>query len=160
MMDFRIGYGEDIHQLVEGRDLYLCGLKIPYEKGLLGHSDADVALHALSDALLGTLALGDIGQHFPPSDNSIKGIDSKVIAKYCNNLVIERGYQISNIDLTIIAEKPHLNKYILEMRKTVAETLEINIDRVSIKATTNEKLDAIGRGEAIRATAVVLIMKK
>lgn len=156
----RIGYGEDIHALVAGRKLILAGVKIPYEYGLLGHSDADVVYHALSDALLGSFALGDIGKYFPPSDPTIKGISSDKILSFCYAKVEEKGYKISNIDICISAEKPHLAKYIDEMRKNIAKITRTSIENVSIKAMTNEGFDAVGEGKAIRATAVVLIDKE
>lgn len=156
----RIGYGEDIHALVAGRKLILAGVEIPYEYGLLGHSDADVVYHALSDALLGSLALGDIGKYFPPSDPTIKGISSDKILSFCYAKVEEKGYKISNIDICISAEKPHLAKYIDEMRKNIAKITRTSIENVSIKAMTNEGFDAVGEGKAIRATAVVLIDKE
>ncbi len=156
----RIGYGEDIHVLVPNRKLILAGEEIPYELGLDGHSDADVVYHALSDALLGSLALGDIGKYFPPSDDSITGIASHIIVETCYKKVREKGYKIGNVDLSIIAEKPHLAKYIDAMRGNVAKLLDISIENVSIKAMTNEKLDAIGEGRAIKAIAVVLIEKE
>ncbi len=156
----RIGYGEDIHILVSNRKLILAGTEIPYELGLEGHSDADVVYHALSDALLGSLALGDIGKYFPPSDDSITGISSDIIVRECYKKVKARGYKIGNVDLSIIAEKPHLAKYIDTMRGNVARLLETSFDNVSVKAMTNEKLDAIGEGKAIKAIAVVLIEKE
>ncbi len=156
----RIGYGEDIHVLTPGRELILGGVKIPSELGLDGHSDADVVYHALSDALLGSLALGDIGKYFPPSDDSITGISSDIIVKTCFQKVKDKGYKIGNVDLSIIAEKPHLAKHIDAMRGNVASLLETSIDNVSVKAMTNEKLDAVGEGKAIKAIAVVLIEKE
>lgn len=156
----RIGYGEDIHALVAGRKLILAGVEIPYEYGLLGHSDADVVYHALSDALLGSLALGDIGKYFPPSDPTIKGISSDKILSFCYAKIEEKGCKISNIDICISAEKPHLAKYIDEMRKNIAKITRTSIENVSIKAMTNEGFDAVGEGKAIRATAVVLIDKE
>lgn len=155
--NMRIGYGEDIHALVEGRKLILGGVDIPFEYGLLGHSDADVVYHALSDALLGSLALGDIGKFFPPSDMSIKDISSDKILSFCFGKVEERGYKIGNIDVTISAEKPHLAKYIDEMRKNIAKITRTSVDNVSVKAMTNEGFDAVGEKKAIRATALVLI---
>ncbi len=156
----RIGYGEDIHVLVPNRKLILGGVEIPYELGLDGHSDADVVYHALSDALLGSLALGDIGKYFPPSDDSITGIASNIIVSECFKKVKNMGYKIGNVDLSIIAEKPHLAKYIDLMRGNVAKLLETSIENVSVKAMTNEKLDAIGEGRAIKAIAVLLIEKE
>lgn len=159
-MNMRIGYGEDIHALVRGRKLILGGVEIPYELGLLGHSDADVVFHALSDALLGSLALGDIGKYFPPSDESIKDIDSKIILDACYKKIKEKGYKIVNIDISISAEKPHLAHYLDEMRKNIAKITSAQIEDVSIKAMTNEGFDAVGEKKAIRATAIVLIEKE
>lgn len=159
-MDIRIGYGEDIHRLVPNRKLILCGVKIPFDLGLLGHSDADVGFHALSDALLGSLGLGDIGKYFPPNDPNIEGIDSLLIVKRCLQMVNEKGYKVSNVDLSLITEEPHLAEYIAEMKKNVAMSLLIDESRVSIKAMTNEGLDAIGRGEAIKCVTLVLVTKE
>lgn len=156
----RIGYGEDIHALVKGRNLLLGGVKIPYELGLEGHSDADVVYHALSDALLGSVAEGDIGKLFPPSDPSIEGIASDRIVKACYQKVKEHGFHVVNVDLSISAEKPHLAEYLPEMRENVARLLETNLSNVSIKAMTNEGFDAVGEGKAIRAVAVLLIEKE
>ena len=156
-MNFRIGHGYDVHKLVEGRDLILGGVKIDYEKGLLGHSDADVLLHAISDALLGACAMRDIGYHFPDTDQSIKGISSLVILKECGKLLAQRGYTVSNIDATVIAQRPKLAPYIEEMRKNIADTLEISIDCVNVKATTEEKLGFTGSGEGISSHAVCIV---
>lgn len=156
-MKIRIGYGEDIHALVKGRKLILGGIEIPYEKGLLGHSDADVLLHALSDALLGALALGDIGKIFPPSDPLTEGIDSALILAKCYSLVKERGYSIINVDASVSAEEPHLSKHILPMRERIASLLDLKEEDISIKAMTNEGFDAVGEGKAIRAVCVVLL---
>lgn len=153
----RIGQGYDVHKLVEGRDLYLCGEKIEYEKGLLGHSDADVALHALCDALLGAAALGDIGKHFPDTDPKYKGISSMILLKHVYGLINEKGYKLKNADITIIAQKPKLLEFIPKMRENVAKALEADKDDINIKATTTEKLGFEGRGEGISAMAVVLI---
>ena len=153
----RIGQGYDVHKLVEGRDLFLCGEKIEYEKGLLGHSDADVALHALSDALLGAACLGDIGKHFPDTDPKYKGISSVILLKHVCNLVREKGFEIENADVTIIAQKPKLLPYIPAMQKNTAEAMGVDIDQVNIKATTTEKLGFEGRGEGISSMAVVLL---
>lgn len=153
----RIGQGYDVHRLIEGRDCIICGVKIPYEKGLLGHSDADVALHALSDALLGAAALGDIGKHFPDTDEQYKGADSRVLLREVVKKIKDKGYKIENVDITIIAQKPKMAPYIEEMRKNVADDLCINIDAVNVKATTTEKLGFEGRGEGISSTAVVLL---
>ncbi len=153
----RIGQGYDVHRLIEGRDCIICGVKIPYEKGLLGHSDADVALHALSDALLGAAALGDIGKHFPDTDEQYKGADSRVLLREIVKKIEDKGYKIENVDITIIAQKPKMAPYIEQMRKNVADDLCINIDAVNVKATTTEKLGFEGRGEGISSTAVVLL---
>ncbi len=159
-MSYRIGHGEDIHALVEGRKLILGGVNIPFEKGLLGHSDADVVYHALSDALLGAIAGGDIGQLFPTNDPLYDNLDSSIIVKECYRLVKEKGYKINNVDISIAAEKPHLMKYLDEMRNNIARLLETSIENVSLKAMTNEGFDAVGEGKAIRATAIALIEKE
>lgn len=153
----RIGHGYDVHKLVLGRDLILCGEKIDYEKGLLGHSDADVALHALSDALLGAAALGDIGKHFPDSDEKYKGISSVLLLKEVVRLIAQKGYKCINVDLTIVCQRPKLAPYIEKMKQNVADALEIDKDFVNVKATTTEGLAFEGRGEGISSTAVVLI---
>ena len=153
----RIGQGYDVHRLVEDRDLFLCGEKIEYELGLLGHSDADVALHALCDALLGACALGDIGKHFPDTDPAYKGISSMLLLKHVYGLVKEKGLSLQNADITIIAQRPKLLGYIPKMRENVASALEVDIDAINIKATTTEKLGFEGRGEGISAMAVVLL---
>ena len=160
-MSYRIGHGEDIHALVEGRKLILGGVTIPFEKGLLlGHSDADVVYHALSDALLGAIAGGDIGQLFPTNDPLYDNLDSSIIVKECYRLVKAKGYKINNVDISIAAEKPHLMKYLGEMRENIAKLLETSIENVSLKAMTNEGFDAVGEGKAIRATAIALIEKE
>lgn len=153
----RIGQGYDVHKLTEGRKCIICGVDIPYEKGLLGHSDADVALHALSDALLGAAALGDIGRHFPDTDPKYSGADSRVLLRHVVGLIAQKGYVTQNADITIIAQYPKMLGYIEQMRKNVAADLGIDIDCVNIKATTTEKLGFEGRGEGISAMAVVLI---
>ena len=153
----RIGHGYDVHRLVEGRKLILCGVEIPYEKGLLGHSDADVALHALSDALLGAAAMGDIGKHFPDTDEKYKGADSRVLLREVVKLIAGHGYAVENADLTIVAQRPKLAGDIEQMRDNIAADLGIDISAVSVKATTTEKLGFEGRGEGISATAVVLL---
>lgn len=153
----RIGNGYDVHRLVEGRDLILCGVNVPYELGLLGHSDADVALHALCDAILGAAALGDIGKHFPDSDERYRGISSMRLLEHVVKLVCEKGYKIGNADITIVAQKPKLADYIGQMRENVAKVLKTDCDRVNVKATTTEKLGFEGRGEGISAYAVVLL---
>lgn len=154
---FRIGQGYDVHRLVEGRELWLCGVKIPHTLGLLGHSDADVAIHALCDALLGAMALGDIGKHFPDSDPRYKGIDSRILLGHVVGLIRSHGYDIGNVDVTIMAQKPKLAPFIQEMRQTLADTMDIDVDRVSVKATTTERLGFEGREEGISASAVCLI---
>lgn len=156
----RIGIGYDIHRLVEGRKLILGGIEIPFEKGLLGHSDSDVLTHAICDALLGAVALGDIGTHFPDSDPRFKGASSLDLLRHVVALLKERDYQIANIDSTIITERPKLKPYIAEIRQTLASILEIDIEQVSVKAKTNEKLDAVGQGEAMQAQAIALITLK
>lgn len=159
-MNIRFGYGEDIHQLVEGRPLILGGINIPFEKGLLGHSDADVLLHAISDALLGALALGDIGKIFPPSDPKTLNIDSSIILNRCYELVKNEGYILNNLDASVSLEKPHLSEYIPQIRKRIASILMVDIKQISIKAMTNEGLDAVGEGKAIRASCVVSLIKE
>lgn len=154
----RIGQGYDVHKLVEGRELIICGVNIPYEKGLLGHSDADVALHALCDALLGAAALGDIGRHFPDSDERYKGADSRRLLREVVRMIKEKGYSVGNADVTIVAQRPKMLPYIDEMRENIASDLEIDKDAVNVKATTTEKLGFEGRGEGISATAVCLLI--
>lgn len=155
----RIGQGYDVHKLVEGRKCIICGVDIPSPKGLLGHSDADVALHALSDALLGAAALGDIGKHFPDTDPQYEGADSRVLLRRVYALIKEKGYTLVNTDITIVAQKPKMLPHIEQMRKNVAADLETSVDNVNIKATTTEKLGFEGREEGISAMAVVLIDK-
>ena len=157
---FRIGHGFDVHRLVPERKLILCGVQIPCEVGLLGHSDADVALHALMDALLGAAALGDIGGLFPDSDAAYKGIDSGILLKRVLEHPGMAEYELGNCDLTIVAQKPRLAPYIDEMRRKIAALFEVDIARISVKATTTEKLGYTGRGEGIAAHCVVLICKK
>lgn len=153
----RIGQGYDVHRLVEGRELWLCGTKVGHTLGLLGHSDADVAVHALCDALLGALALGDIGKHFPDSDPRYKGISSITLLRQVCDLVRDRGFEIGNVDITIMAQAPKLAPYIDRMRLALAEAMLIGIDAVSVKATTTEHLGFEGRGEGISASAVALL---
>ena len=155
----RIGHGYDVHRLVEGRKLILGGVDIPYEKGLLGHSDADVLLHAIADALLGAAALGDIGKHFPDTDEKYKDADSLVLLGEVVKLLGEKGCKVGNIDATVIAQKPKLMTYIPKMRENIAETLGVDIDFVNVKATTEEKLGFTGIGEGISAHAVCVIEK-
>lgn len=154
---FRIGQGYDVHRLVEGRELWLCGVRIPHSLGLLGHSDADVAIHALCDALLGALALGDIGKHFPDSEPEYKGIDSRILLRHVMELVRTNGYDVCNVDVTVMAQKPKLAPYIQEMRRTLADTMNVAVDQVSVKATTTERLGFEGREEGISASAVCLL---
>ena len=156
----RIGQGYDVHRLIDGRDLIICGVKIPYEKGLLGHSDADVALHALSDALLGAAALGDIGKHFPDTDERYKGADSRMLLREVVKKIEDKGFEVENADVTIVAQNPKLSPYIEAMRQNIAEDLKIEIDRVNVKATTTEKLGFEGRGEGISAMAVALLRQE
>lgn len=156
---YRIGNGYDVHKLVEGRKLILGGVEIPYEKGLLGHSDADVLVHSIMDGILGALALGDIGQHFPDNDNKYYNIDSMILLKKVKDLMNEKGYQIENLDSIIVAQKPKLKDYIIEMRKKVSEVLDTDIENVSIKATTEEKLGFTGNGDGMKSYSVVLLKK-
>ena len=153
----RVGMGYDVHRLVEGRKLVLCGVEIPWDLGLLGHSDADVALHALMDAMLGACGLDDIGRHFPDTDDRFKGISSLLLLQETNRLVREAGFSVSNVDVTIVAQKPKLMQFIPQMIRTVADVLQIKEDAVNIKATTTEKLGFEGRGEGISASAVCLV---
>ena len=159
VIDMRIGHGYDVHRLVEGRELYLCGEKIEYSKGLLGHSDADVALHALCDALLGAAALGDIGKHFPDSDERYRGISSLLLLKRVGELLREKGYVTVNCDVTIVCQRPKLAPYIGAMQKNIAKVLMLDEDCVNVKATTTEELGFEGKGEGISSTAVALIDK-
>jgi ygbB family len=159
MTDFRTGNGFDVHRFAPDRKLWLCGVEIPHTLGLLGHSDADVALHALCDALLGAAALRDIGFHFPDTDPAYKGADSRVLLRRVAELLGKKGYAVSNVDVTIIAQAPKLSPYIERMRQTVAADLCLDTDRVSVKATTTERLGFTGRGEGIASMASVLIFK-
>ena len=153
----RIGHGYDVHRLVEGRNLILGGVKIDYEKGLLGHSDADVLLHAVSDALLGAAGLGDIGRHFPDTDPKYKGADSLVLLKTVGEKVAAAGYRVSNIDVTMIAQRPKLKDHIPQMERNIASALGIDPPRVNVKATTEEKLGFTGTGEGMSCHAVCLL---
>lgn len=159
MKGIRIGYGYDVHQFQEGRKLILGGVEIPHNKGLLGHSDADVLLHAITDALLGAVALGDIGSHFPDTNESFKNADSKVLLKKSYELVREKGYELSNIDATVIAERPKLRSHIDAIRKSIAAELDCPVNDISVKATTSEKMGFAGKEEGMIAQAVVLINK-
>jgi 2-C-methyl-D-erythritol 2,4-cyclodiphosphate synthase len=156
----RIGMGYDVHALTTGRDLILGGVNIPHETGLLGHSDADVLLHAIMDALLGAAALGDIGKHFPDTDERYRGISSLKLLSHVGSLIEEHGYVVGNIDATIIAQRPKLRPYIDEMEQNIAQTLHITKDQVNVKATTEEKLGFTGREEGISSMAVCLLEKK
>lgn len=158
-MKVRVGLGFDVHQLKEGQDFWLGGIKIPHTKGAVGHSDADVLIHTICDALLGAANLRDIGFHFPPTDNKYKGIDSKILLKEVVELVVGKGYKIGNVDATIALERPKINPFIPEMKSVLAQLLQVDEDDVSIKATTTEKLGFEGREEGVSAYAVVLIQK-
>lgn len=154
---FRIGYGYDVHALGEGLELWLGGVRIPHTKGCIAHSDGDVAIHALCDAMLGALALGDIGQHFPDTSDEFKGIDSKILLRKVNDMVCAKGYEVGNADITIAAQKPRLAGYIMEMRQTLAGVLKVSAEQVSVKATTTERLGFVGREEGIEVWASVLL---
>ena len=156
----RIGSGYDVHKLVEGRDCIIGGVNIPYEKGLLGHSDADVLLHAISDALLGAAAMGDIGKHFPDTSDEFKGIDSKILLWRVMELIEKEGWHVVNVDITIAMQRPKLAPYIVQMRECLAEIMEISPARVSVKATTTEKLGFVGRGEGCEVYAVALLGRR
>jgi len=156
---FRIGFGIDFHQLVEGRDLVIGGVTIPHHKGSLGHSDADVLLHAICDALLGALSLGDIGIHFPNTDETYKNIDSKILLRKCYELISAKGYAVVNVDSSLCLEAPKIKKYSGEMREIIAGLLHITIDDVSVKATTTETMGFVGREEGLVAYATVLLRK-
>ncbi len=154
----RIGQGYDVHAFGEGDHIMLAGVRVPHSRGVLAHSDGDVALHALCDAMLGALALGDIGVHFPPSDERWKGADSSRFVSHCNELLRERGWVVGNVDITVICERPKVGAHAQAMREQVAKLLAIDLDRVSIKATTSEKLGFTGREEGIAAQAVALLV--
>lgn len=158
-MGFRIGYGYDVHQLQAGYEFWLGGIKLDWEKGAVGHSDADVLLHVICDALLGAANLRDIGYHFPDTDPKYKGVDSKILLKEVMTLVREKGYELGNIDATICLQQPKINPHIEKMQACIADVLKVDVDLVSIKATTTEKLGFVGTGEGISAHAVVLIEK-
>lgn len=159
-MDIRVGHGYDVHRLVENRKLIIGGVEIPWELGLLGHSDADVLLHAISDAILGAAALGDIGRHFPDTDEKYKDADSIMLLKEVCAKAAEKGYRVSNIDATVIAQKPKMKDYIPKMCEYVAKACGVDTDRVNIKATTEEKLGFTGRQEGISAHSVCLLIKE
>lgn len=157
---FRIGFGYDAHRLTKGRDLILGGVKIPYPKGLLGHSDADVLTHAIGEAILGALSLGDLGKHFPDTDEKYKGISSLKILSMINDMAKKENAEVINIDSTIVAEEPKLSGYILKMKQNISDVLKIDVSQVSVKATTTEGMGFAGRKEGIAAYAVVLVEKK
>lgn len=157
---FRIGQSIDIHQLVEGRDLIIGGVKIDYDKGLLGHSDADVLLHAIIESIIGALGLGDIGKHFPDNDPKYKGISSMILLEHCFHLMDEQRYEINNLDSIILCEQPKMAPYIQKMKENVAKTLHCDVSQINIKATRGEKMGFVGRGEGMLAQAVVLLRKK
>lgn len=159
-MNIRVGFGFDVHQLEEGKDFFLGGIKVPHTKGAVGHSDADVLIHTICDALLGAANLRDIGFHFPPTDNKYKGIDSKILLEEVVQLLTNKGYSISNIDATIALQLPKINPYIPEMKSVLCRCMKIDEDALSIKATTTEKLGFEGREEGVSAYATVLIIKK
>ncbi len=158
-MSFRVGFGFDVHQLIEGLDFWLGGIIIPHTKGGLGHSDADVLIHTICDAILGAANLGDIGKHFPDTSDKYKGIDSKILLKEVMLLVREKGYEIGNIDSTICLQTPKIGPYIPEMQKVLASCMGVDVNLVSIKATTTEKLSFVGREEGVSAYATVFILK-
>lgn len=159
-MDIRIGSGYDVHQLADGLPLVLGGVQIPFTKGCVAHSDGDALIHALCDALLGALALGDIGKHFPDTDDSYKGIDSRILLRKTRSLIAEKGYAISNVDCTLLLQKPKVAPYIDEMRSLLAADMEISVGQVSVKATTTEHLGYEGRGEGVSAMATALLIKQ
>jgi 2-C-methyl-D-erythritol 2,4-cyclodiphosphate synthase len=158
-MDFRIGQGYDVHQLVEGRPLIIGGVHVPYERGLLGHSDADVLLHAITDALFGAASMGDIGRHFPDTAKEFAGADSRALLREAFRRVSEAGFEIANVDSTVIAQAPKLAPHIEAMRANIAGDLDLPLGRVNVKAKTNEKLGYLGRGEGIEAQAAVLLRR-
>jgi 2-C-methyl-D-erythritol 2,4-cyclodiphosphate synthase len=156
----RVGHGFDVHRLIEGRKCTIGGVEIPHHKGLDGHSDADVLLHAICDALLGAAALGDIGKHFPPTDDQYKGVDSRTLLKQVVKLLVNEGFVVSNIDATVICEEPKLGPHTSMMCQNIAQDCAVNINQINVKATTTEKLGFTGRGEGIAAEAVCLILKR
>lgn len=158
-MSYRIGSGVDFHQLVTGRDLWIGGVKIPHSKGALGHSDADVLLHAICDALLGALCLGDIGKHFPDTSQEFKNIDSKILLQRCFDLICSKGYQVVNIDATLCLQAPKIAPFISSMQETIAAILQVTTSDVSVKATTTEKMGFVGREEGLVAYATALLKK-
>ena len=156
----RIGFASDIHQLVENRKLILAGVVVPFEKGEKAHSDGDVVYHALGESILGALALGDLGKHFPDNDDKYKDMDSSLIIKEIVKMMDDKGYKVNNVDISITLERPKLKDYILSMRENIARLLKVNIDQVSVKAGTNEKMDELGKGNAVKAESIVLLIEK
>ncbi|HVM87783.1 MAG TPA: 2-C-methyl-D-erythritol 2,4-cyclodiphosphate synthase [Puia sp.] len=159
-MAYRIGFGIDFHQLTEGRELWIGGVKIPHNKGALGHSDADVLLHAICDAMLGALCLGDIGVHFPDSDPAFRNIDSKILLQKTFSMISEKKYSVVNIDSTVCLEEPKIKKYVQKIQEAIASIVQVSVDDVSIKATTTEKMGFAGRGEGLVAYATILLRKE
>ncbi|WP_299006460.1 2-C-methyl-D-erythritol 2,4-cyclodiphosphate synthase [uncultured Shewanella sp.] len=159
-MDIRIGHGFDVHKFGGVSPLMLCGVHVPYETGLIAHSDGDVVLHAITDAILGAMAMGDIGQHFPDTDAEFEGADSRVLLRHCNELALTKGYEIGNLDVTIIAQAPKMLPYIDAMRQVLVKDLKTKLENINVKATTTEKLGFTGRKEGIAVEAVVLMSQK
>ena len=159
-MDYRIGFSKDIHRLAENRKLIIGGVVVPFEKGELAHSDGDVLYHALAESILGALALGDLGKHFPDTSDETLNMDSSIIVSKVVKMMLEKGYEVNNVDIFVSLERPKLKDYIESMRNNVANLLQVNIDQVSIKAGTNEKCGEVGKGEAIEATSMILLRKK
>ena len=159
-MSFRIGFGIDFHQMVEERDLWIGGVKIPHHKGAKGHSDADVLLHAICDAMLGALSLGDIGVHFPDTDAAYKNIDSKILLQRSYELIADKGYKVVNVDSSLCLEAPKIKPYVNSMQETIASILQVDVSDVSVKATTTEKMGFVGREEGLVAYATVLLQKQ
>lgn len=159
-MDYRVGFSKDIHKLVKDRKLIIAGVAIPFELGELAHSDGDVLYHALAESILGALALGDLGTHFPDTSSETLNMDSSLIVKKVVNMMFEKGYEVNNVDLFISLEQPKLKQYIKQMRNNVATLLQVQLDQVSIKAGTNEKMGPVGEGKAIEATSMILLRKK
>lgn len=159
-LNFRTGFGFDVHAFAEGRKLIIGGIEIPFDKGLEGHSDADVLLHAVCDAMLGALALGDIGLHFPNTDDRWKNVDSGLLLKHVNELINSKGFELGNLDCVLAMERPKISPYVNQIRKRISEILNSNIDQLSIKATTTEKLGFVGRTEGVVSFATVLLVKK
>lgn len=158
-MDYRIGFSKDIHKLVENRKLIIGGVIVPFEKGELAHSDGDVLYHALAESILGALALGDLGKHFPDTSNETLDMDSGLIVSRVVEMMLEKGYEVNNVDIFVSLEKPKLKDYISQMRENVARLLKVELDQVSIKAGTNEKMGEVGKGEAIEASSIILLRK-